>query len=82
MRSVLFVVVAPKWRAWLRPTPELGRPWLRWEVVRETRPHVRDDGIIISGWEHVSYHWTWRAASRAQRMNQAVRRVVYGDGAP
>ncbi len=61
--SVFYAIVAPKWRAPFRPTPGLGgRPLLRWQVVRETRPVVHADGIISSGYEHVSYHWTYSAA--------------------
>jgi len=65
--TVFYAIIAPKWRAPFRPVPGLGtRPRLRWQIVRETRPVVHGNGIVVSGWEHISYHWTYRAAARAQ----------------
>ena len=66
MSRVFYAVIAPKWRAPGRPAPALNkRRWLRWDVVRETRPVVHDDGIVSSGYEHMSTHWTYRAAQDA-----------------
>jgi hypothetical protein len=63
--TVFYAIIAPKWRALRRPVPGLGtRPLLRWQLVRETRPVIHD-GIAVSGYEHVSYHWTYRAAWQA-----------------
>jgi len=74
-RWIWFNVVAPRWRAPFRPPPGLGsRPWLRWQVVREIRPIVHADGIVSSGYEHHSLHWTHRAAHRAAHSAQCEQR--------
>jgi len=63
---VIYVVVAPRWRAPGRPTPGLGsRRLLRWQVVRETRRPSNDGGISTWAYEHHSLHWTYRAARDA-----------------
>jgi len=82
VKWVHYAVVAPKWRARGKPLPSLGtRPRLRWQVVREVRPVMHDDGIIVSSTEHVSFHWTRKAANKAAWMDNLVRRIVYGQEA-
>ena len=80
MSRVFYAVIAPKWRAPGRPAPTLNaRRWLRWEVVRETRPVVHDNGIVSTGNEHIGFYWTLRKAERIAQICTALAR--YGDEA-
>lgn len=66
MTSRFYAVVAPQWRAMGWPAPGLlTRPWLRWQVVRETRDPAPAGEISTWSHEYISKHWTLRAAQRA-----------------
>lgn len=65
--SAIYTIVAPLRCAPFRPTPGLGsRPLLRWQLVRETRKPAPIGEMSVWGYEHVSYHWTWRRANQAR----------------
>jgi hypothetical protein len=65
--SAIYTIVAPVRCARARPTPGLGsRRLFRWQLVRETRRPAPAGQISVWSYEHISCHWTWRAAERAR----------------